>query len=33
MSTFKKLDLEKDITVLEANSSGAVCNWLPFIPM
>lgn len=26
MSTFGKLDLEKDITILETNSNGAVCK-------
>lgn len=33
MSTFERLDLEKDITILETNSNGIVCNCLPFIPI
>lgn len=32
MSTFEKLDLEEDITVLETNSNGATCRGRPFIP-
>lgn len=33
MSIFERLDLEKDITILETNSNGIVCNCLPFIPI